>query len=95
MSVFPWLIAAWLFAVGVYGSVTSRHYVHLIGCLTVCNLSIALEHRLYAGRRSANFLRPSAWDARCRSGDAGAGADRHRRWRGGDRVAARHSAAGA
>ncbi|HEY2418748.1 MAG TPA: NADH-quinone oxidoreductase subunit K [Steroidobacteraceae bacterium] len=36
MSIFPWLIAAWLFAVGIYGIATSRHYVHLIGCLTVC-----------------------------------------------------------
>jgi multicomponent Na+:H+ antiporter subunit C len=36
MSVFPWLIAAWLFGVGLYGLATSRHYVHLIGCLTVC-----------------------------------------------------------
>ena len=31
----PWLAAAWLMAVGVYGMVTSRHYVHLIGCLSV------------------------------------------------------------
>ena len=32
----PWLVAAWLFAIGIYGIVTSRNYVHLIGCLTVC-----------------------------------------------------------
>jgi len=31
----PWVTAAWLFAVGIYGVMTSRHYVHLIGCLTV------------------------------------------------------------
>lgn len=36
MTLFPWLIAAWLFLIGAYGIVTSRHYVHLIGCLTVC-----------------------------------------------------------
>lgn len=36
MSVLPWLIAAWLFGVGLYGIVTSRHFIHLIGCLSVC-----------------------------------------------------------
>lgn len=36
MNVFPWLIAAWLLAIGIYGIVSSRNYVHLIGCLTVC-----------------------------------------------------------
>lgn len=36
MSVLPWLIAAWLFAIGLYGIVTSRNYIHLIGCLSVC-----------------------------------------------------------
>ena len=39
MSVLPWLIAAWLFGIGLYGIVTSRHYVHTIGCLTVCQSS--------------------------------------------------------
>ena len=36
MSVLPWLVAGWLFAVGLYGIATSRNYVHLVGCLTVC-----------------------------------------------------------
>src|SRR5204863_38724 len=36
ISALPWLVAAWLFAVGLYGIVTSRHCVHLVGCLTVC-----------------------------------------------------------
>ena len=36
MSVLPWLVAAWLFGVGIYGIATSRNYIHLIGCLTVC-----------------------------------------------------------
>ena len=36
MSLLPWLVAAWLFAIGLYGIVTSRNYVHLIGCLAVC-----------------------------------------------------------
>jgi multicomponent Na+:H+ antiporter subunit C len=36
VSLLPWLIAAWLFAAGLYGIVSSRHYVHLVGCLAVC-----------------------------------------------------------
>ncbi len=36
MSLLPWLVAAWLFGVGLYGIVTSRNYIHLIGCLSVC-----------------------------------------------------------
>lgn len=40
MSVLPWVVAAWLFGAGVYGIVTSRNYVHLIGCLTVCQSAV-------------------------------------------------------
>lgn len=36
MSLLPWIVAAWLFGIGLYGIVTSRNYVHLIGCLSVC-----------------------------------------------------------
>ncbi|WP_315926958.1 sodium:proton antiporter [Mesorhizobium sp. SP-1A] len=36
MSVLPWCVAAWLFCAGVYGIVTSRNYIHLVGCLSVC-----------------------------------------------------------
>jgi multicomponent Na+:H+ antiporter subunit C len=36
MSFLPWLVAGWLFGIGVYGIVTSRHYLHIIGCLSVC-----------------------------------------------------------
>jgi multicomponent Na+:H+ antiporter subunit C len=35
VSLLPWAIAAWLLGIGLYGIVTSRHYVHLIGCLSV------------------------------------------------------------
>lgn len=42
MSVLPWLIAAWLFGVGLYGIVSSRNFVHLIGCLSVCQSSTYL-----------------------------------------------------
>ncbi|EYD77716.1 dehydrogenase [Rubellimicrobium mesophilum DSM 19309] len=39
MSVLPYLIAGWLFVIGLYGVVSSRNYMHLIGCLTVIQSS--------------------------------------------------------
>ena len=36
MSMLGWIVAAWLFGIGIYGIVTSRSYIHLIGCLSVC-----------------------------------------------------------
>lgn len=36
MSVLPYSVAAWIFLVGCYGLATSRHLVHAVGCLTVC-----------------------------------------------------------
>src|SRR6185437_8860367 len=38
----PFLVAAWLFVVGLYGIVTSRHLVHLIMCLVVVQTSTYL-----------------------------------------------------
>lgn len=35
MSWLPFVIAAWIFVVGLYGMATSRHLVHLILCLSV------------------------------------------------------------
>jgi multicomponent Na+:H+ antiporter subunit C len=35
MMLLPWLVAAWLVCVGLWGIVSSRNFVHLIGCLTV------------------------------------------------------------
>jgi len=35
MNHFPEVIAAWLFVVGLYGIVTSRHLVHLVMCLGI------------------------------------------------------------
>lgn len=35
LTLLPWLVAAWLLFVGLYGIVTSRNVVHLIGCLSV------------------------------------------------------------
>jgi len=39
VNALPWAVTAWLFAIGMYGVVTSRHYVHLIGCLSVVQSS--------------------------------------------------------
>jgi multicomponent Na+:H+ antiporter subunit C len=39
MSLLPYLLAAWLFLVGVYGVATSRNFVHLVLCLSVCQSS--------------------------------------------------------
>ncbi|MGH4033048.1 sodium:proton antiporter [Actinomycetota bacterium Odt1-20B] len=36
MQTFPYLIAGWIFLVGCYGLATSRHLVHAVGCLAVC-----------------------------------------------------------
>lgn len=38
----PFIVAAWLFVVGLYGIVTSRHLVHLIMCLIVVQSSTYL-----------------------------------------------------
>ncbi len=35
----PWIVAAWLLCVGIYGVVSSRNYVHLIGCMSVIQSS--------------------------------------------------------
>ena len=35
----PWLVAAWLLGIGLYAIVTSRNFVHLIGCLSVVQSS--------------------------------------------------------
>lgn len=35
MTALPWLVAAWLLGIGLYGMLSSRNYLHLIGCLSV------------------------------------------------------------
>jgi multicomponent Na+:H+ antiporter subunit C len=42
VSYLPYVVAAWLFVVGLYGIVTSRHLVHLAVCLTVVQSSTYL-----------------------------------------------------
>lgn len=39
MSIYPYVVAAWLFGIGLYGVISSRNYVHLIICLTVMQAS--------------------------------------------------------
>ena len=39
MSVLAYLVAVWLFLVGIYGVVSSRHLVHLVTCLSVTQAS--------------------------------------------------------
>jgi len=39
MSIFPYLVAAWLFIVGLYGVISSRNFVHIAICLAVLQSS--------------------------------------------------------
>jgi multicomponent Na+:H+ antiporter subunit C len=39
VSVLPYLVAAWLLLVGIWGVVTSRHIVHLVTCVGVAQSS--------------------------------------------------------
>ncbi len=39
MSIFPFVVVAWVFAIGLYGIITSRHLVHQIVCLIVVQSS--------------------------------------------------------
>jgi multicomponent Na+:H+ antiporter subunit C len=39
MSVFPYVVVAWVLLSGLYGLVTSRHLVHLVICLIVVQSS--------------------------------------------------------
>ena len=39
MDVLPYAVAVWLFVVGLFGIVTSRHLVHLTMCLAVLQSS--------------------------------------------------------
>jgi multicomponent Na+:H+ antiporter subunit C len=39
VQVFPFIVVAWVLAVGLYGIVTSRHLIHQIVCLIVVQSS--------------------------------------------------------
>ena len=58
MSYLPFAVAGWLFFVGLYGVVTSRHLVHLVVCLGVMQSStyvllLAIGYR--TGKRAPIF----------------------------------------
>jgi multicomponent Na+:H+ antiporter subunit C len=36
VSVLPYLLAAWILLVGLYGIVSSRNLIHLVVCVSVC-----------------------------------------------------------
>lgn len=59
MDVAPYLVAAWLLLVGMYGVVTSRHLVHLVVCLSVAQSStyvLLLEIGFRRGATAPIFL---------------------------------------
>ncbi|HWG46823.1 MAG TPA: cation:proton antiporter subunit C [Gemmataceae bacterium] len=54
MNFLPYVVAAWLFVVGLYGIITSRHLIHLIVCLAVVQSStyvllLSIGYRTGAG----------------------------------------------
>lgn len=53
-TLLPWLVTGWLVFVGLWGIITSRHYIHLIGCLGVVQsatyvLLLSIGYRWNAG----------------------------------------------
>lgn len=54
MNILPYLVAGWLFAIGLYGVVTSRNFIHLVMCLAVLQSStyvflLAIGYRIAGG----------------------------------------------
>ncbi|MDD2861085.1 MAG: cation:proton antiporter subunit C [Acidiphilium sp.] len=54
LSLLPWIVSAWLLGIGLYGIITSRSYIHLIGCLSVVQaatyvLLLSVGYRFGAG----------------------------------------------
>lgn len=54
MSFFPYVVAAWLFVIGLYGVISSRNFIHIIMCLAVIQSStyvvlLSVGYRLHAG----------------------------------------------
>jgi multicomponent Na+:H+ antiporter subunit C len=52
-SLLPWFVAAWLLGVGLYAIVTSRNFVHLVGCLSVVQSSTYVLLLAVGFRRNA------------------------------------------
>jgi multicomponent Na+:H+ antiporter subunit C len=54
MTVLAYGVAAWVFAVGIYGAIVSRNLIHLALCLTVTQSStyillLVIGNRVHAG----------------------------------------------
>ena len=65
MSTAPYLCAGALFLLGLYGIITSRDYVHLIGCLSVLQSStyvLLLSVGFRTGANAPIFVDHSATD---------------------------------
>jgi len=65
MSAAPYLCAGALFLLGLFGIVTSRDYVHLIGCLTVLQSStyvLLLSVGFRPGANAPIFADHAAYD---------------------------------
>jgi multicomponent Na+:H+ antiporter subunit C len=39
VSIFPYVVVAWLLLIGLYGMVTSRNLIHMVVCLSVAQSS--------------------------------------------------------
>lgn len=70
MTAFAYVVVAWLLLVGLYGVITSRHLVHLIICLSVCQSStyvllLTIGYRAGgAARSSRTFPSVRRWSTR-------------------------------
>ena len=54
MSMLAYVVAAWIFCIGIYGAIVSRNLIHLALCLTVTQSStyvllLAIGYRHHAG----------------------------------------------
>lgn len=54
MSILAFLVAAWVFCIGVYGAIVSRNLIHLALCLSVTQSStyillLSVGYKLHAG----------------------------------------------
>lgn len=63
MTFLPFVVAAWLFLIGLYGIITSRNLIHLIVCLSVVQSStyvliLSVGYRKGAGAPVFNSVPP-------------------------------------
>ena len=91
MQFFPFVVVAWIVAVGLYGMVTSRHLVHQIVCLIVVQSStyvLLLGVGYKTGAVAPYFSDIPVHTPAVDPGGSGTGADRRGRRGGRDRPAA-------